>query len=62
MKQRNYVMSDITYNDEGEVQEETKIIIFLDRSELKGQYYVKNNFEESTREMEPEECLKYLSG
>ena len=55
-------MSDITYNDEGEVQEETKIIIFLDRSELKGQYYVKNNFEESTREMEPEECLKYLSG
>ncbi len=62
MKQRRYVMNDTTYDEEGEILVETKITIFLHKAELKGQYYIKNKFEESTREMTQEECLKYLSG
>ena len=61
MKQRRYVMNDTTYDEKGEIIDEVKIIIFLHKSELKGLYSIKNQFEESTREMTPEECLKYLS-
>ena len=55
-------MNDTTYNEEGEILVETKIVIFLHSAEITGQYHVKNQFEESTREMTTEECLKYLSG
>ena len=58
---RTFILVDKSYDDEGNIIEETKINISVDNKNfISGDIYIKNKKEESIKQMKKEECAFYL--